>query len=765
MPNKKFLVLFIACISNFFLFSQKREITGRVVYENGKPAVYVNVLLKNTQKGSITDTLGNYNIREVSEGKHELLVSMMGYKSVSYPFEIHSVEEPVELPIIVLIKSTNTLNLVVVNARYSMKLKQENGKLKVNVANTFFENAANAWEGMKKVPLLEISDSRGLKIFNKTAIVEINGIRTRMNSQQLQDYLKSLPPDAIKSIEMQPNPDAAYETEVAAVINIILKRGANNYRLGLNSTHGVRMKYFNKSGANYALNLDNFRVYTNYAFSYAPYQSTGEVAMSIMNEVPTKYNYKENSISRGHNALLNINFDLGDKNNIDLTQIFIAQNADIDGTSQNEPFYKNIRKDSKSHQFQFMQVWKHRYNDSVSLEVGAYEIFKKSESHNLARTNTDHENQYLEGNTPIYIVYADYVNDHKYGTTSLGIKYSNILVENENYTVRGSQKLTAPYQYSEEVFAAYLQHNISLSDSKSLRFGLRSESSFIDYKFAAPSGGKSFSDRLDYTNLLYNIGYNWSTEGKRYYNLTFKKQIQRPNYSYLNPYRTIESDIIYSSGDTSLDPTKLYYLSFYTYKGNWVFYGNAGFIKDFISNVYQVKDQTITSTYRNFEEVYNVGGGFQYNKSFFKQMWTTKTGGSINFFKLEDDRFEIQEATPSIALQTYNNIKFANDFWLDLDFEFYPKSKDGLIEHHSSSRLDLGLTKKIGENFTAVLTATDIFKSDRSWNNTTIPNYYYESKMYYDAQSVQLTLRWAISGKAYENREIDQPEDAAIDRL
>lgn len=762
--NMKYIFLFIACFGISNLFSQNSTISGKIIFSDGNPAPYANVLLRDTQKGSITDSLGRYTISNVPNGNYYLVASMMGYKSFETLIEVN--DKNVEVPVIVLEQDTESLDEIVVEAIAFMKVRRENGKLEVNVSNTNFELAPNAWEGLKQVPMLQVSDNSGIKIFNKNAIVEINGVRTRMAGSQLQDYLKSLDPGAIKKIEMQPNPGAAYGTEVDAYINIILKRGANNYRLGLNTTNGFRTDYFNSSGGNFALNLENFRLYTNYSFSYSPRTFTGSVAQKIGDNPLIQLDYEEENLSRNHNALININFDIGEKNNIDLTQIFSLRDIDVNGLSQNGVLQRLILQDVESRQFQFAQVWKHEFNDSVNLEVGSYQIFQKSEEINAAITNNQApENQFIEGDIPIIIVFADYVNDNSLGTTSAGLKYNNISVENSNYRIINSERFPAPYQYSEGILAAYIEHSISLSDSKSLRFGLRSESSFIDYGFTAPFGNESFSDSQEYTNFLYNIEYNWSTPGKRFYNLAFRKQVRRPNYSYLNPFQAIDSNIIYSSGDTSLEPAKYYTLSSYTFKGAWLFWGQTGVMKDFISSVYQVEDQAITSTYRNFETVYLAGLGFQYNKSFFDRTWTTKTGGSINFYKLLDDEFEVQEATPSMVINTTNNIKLAKDFTLNVDFEYVPTSRDGLIEHHSSSRFDISLTKKFGDQFTAILFAHDIFQSDRSWNSTTIPGYFYETRLYRDIRSIGLTLRWSLTGKAYKDRTIERPDDEAIDRL
>ena len=64
-----------------------------------------------------------------------------------------------------------------------------------------------------------------------------------------------------------------------------------------------------------------------------------------------------------------------------------------------------------------------------------------------------------------------------------------------------------------------------------------------------------------------------------------------------------------------------------------------------------------------------------------------------------------------------------------------------------------------------LLSANDIFKTSYTWEDTTIPNYFYGSKYYNDICSVALTLKWNITGKSYKGRELEKPEGDPIERL
>lgn len=764
--SQKFFLLFIFlffCLST--LFAQTGKIQGKVIFANGKPASSANIFVKTTTKGTVTDSVGNYSLN-LKKGNYDLIISILGYQTQNENISIKTDTSVVNVPLTIMTESEENLDAVIIKVSTKMQVNRNHGKLEVNVKNTDFEQTQNVWEGMKKTPLLQVNDDQGVKIFGKDAIVEINGIKTRMSGEQLENYLKSLDPGSVKKIEMEPNPGAAYGSEVDAYINIVLNRGANNYRLGLKTTNGTRSNYFNRSGVNYALNLDKFRLYTNYDFSYSPKKREGSVEQRIGDEPQTRFNTERKSIPRGHNALVNLNFDLGEKDNIDLNNIFAFDNADENGITRADNFNRSVREHSKSHRLQFSQVWKHNFNDTVNLKVGAYEVFKNSESNNFALNNGQNPQlQNVKADIPIYVGFADYTNQNKWGTTSAGLKYRDISVQNDNANSFGGEEFSAPYHYNEKIVSAYISHKLDISKRGNLSFGLRSESAIIDYKFNALTSDESFSAHPRYTNFLYNVQYSWSTKAKRYYNLAFRKSIHRPDYSALNPFQQISNDIIYSAGDTNLDPAQFNVLSFYTYKGRWVFYGRAGYLKDFISNFFQVKEDHITNTYRNFRDVYLVAGGARYRKSFFKGKWSTKTNAELSYFELKDPHFEVGKSTPKITLSSNNSIKIAKNLTSDIDFTLYTAYKGGVINQHGNSRLDLSLTKKFNEHFTAILYAHDIFKTNRSWYNTTIPNYFYETKEYPDTRSIGLTLKYSVTGKAYKAHNRKDPEDSAIDRL
>ncbi len=677
-----------------FSSAQNISVKGRVISDNGAPISGVNIFVQHTTKGAITDSLGHYQL-QLQKGNHQLQFNYIGYLQHLESLSIQGDSSVVNVPLVILQPSAQTLETVVIEGKPKMRIARQAGTLTVAVSNTNFEETRNVWEGLKRVPMLRVKNGGGVQILGKSAIVEINGIRTKMSGRNLENYLKSLNPNSVEKIELEPNPGAAYGSQVSAYINIVLKEGLNNYRLSLKTINGTRHKYFNTSGANFSLNLKKLRLYTNYNFSYTPIETESNLIQHIENS-PLQHtdNFSKN-LARTHSVTANLYLKIGKKDQLSVTNYFSNSNGNQEARNTRENYLRKFNNTNKNRRLQFAQVWKHKFSDSVSIKIGAYEVFKNGNTHNSAQVNTDTPQfQQVQADIPILIGFADYENTTTWGTTSAGLRYRDITVDNNNFNRIGNQHFSAPYHYTEKAISAYLSQRFSVGDYSSFSIGLRSESSIIDYTFTALNTTDSYSDSPRYTNLMYNAQYSWFTpSNNRLYNIAFRKMIQRPNYSALNPFLELSGDGTYNTGDTRLDPQLFYNLMFYTHKGDWTFYASTAYIKDLISNTYLLKNNSLTQNYQNFANTYMVAAGAEFNRDFFNNFWTVKAGVDLQYFYLDDDTFVMDKFTPALSFSFNNTLNITDTWHAQIDFSIGNTYQDGLFKHHGSANLDF-LCKK-----------------------------------------------------------------------
>lgn len=71
-----------ACLAIFATQGWTTDIKGKIVDKNGKPIIGVTVLVEGSQQGGVTDMDGNYTILNVKEGRCNLMMSYVGYRTV-----------------------------------------------------------------------------------------------------------------------------------------------------------------------------------------------------------------------------------------------------------------------------------------------------------------------------------------------------------------------------------------------------------------------------------------------------------------------------------------------------------------------------------------------------------------------------------------------------------------------------------------------------------------------------------------------------------
>ena len=90
-------MLFPLVIGSLSVFSQ-RTIKGRVVNAvNGEPIPGSSVFINNSSKGMVSDRQGQFELNDIPVGKHDLIVSSIGYETNVFSFDAEKL--PLQLKI------------------------------------------------------------------------------------------------------------------------------------------------------------------------------------------------------------------------------------------------------------------------------------------------------------------------------------------------------------------------------------------------------------------------------------------------------------------------------------------------------------------------------------------------------------------------------------------------------------------------------------------------------------------------------------------
>lgn len=133
------------------------SIAGQITTLDNKPAGYVTVILKGTNKYSITDANGNFIITNIKEGNYILQVSMVGLKAIEKPV---AVKKDQETPIFISLEENATqLATVIIVARKTINDKPVSiGKISIDPMDLPQSIATISQNTIKDQQALRLSD-------------------------------------------------------------------------------------------------------------------------------------------------------------------------------------------------------------------------------------------------------------------------------------------------------------------------------------------------------------------------------------------------------------------------------------------------------------------------------------------------------------------------------------------------------------------------------------------------------------------------------
>ena len=150
------IIIFFFLLTSFNLFCQHNSLSGKI-YSNGEVLPYVNIYLKEYTLGTASNSEGYYEIKNIPNGNHTVIISSIGYKtkSLNISFNNNQITRDFSLA------SDNSLDEVVISGTLR-PISKSNSPVPVEVySETFF----------RKNPTPSIFES----------LQNVNGVRPQLN--------------------------------------------------------------------------------------------------------------------------------------------------------------------------------------------------------------------------------------------------------------------------------------------------------------------------------------------------------------------------------------------------------------------------------------------------------------------------------------------------------------------------------------------------------------------------------------------------------
>lgn len=466
-------------------------------------------------------------------------------------------------------ENPNELKEVTIYGNKKQYLKVESDKTTINVRENPMLNSGSSLEAVKKIPGVITSPTGSITLNSRGVTIYIDGAPSTLSGNDLQNYLSTLPANAIEKVELIYNPGASFDADASgSIINIVT---STKRKKGLNAS--VNMNYnFNQYqkpspqillngkvkelswqtmiGYNYIdseNNSSNDQIFTSFSPNERLFQKNFAQFTNRNFYWRTGTNYKLNEKS---NLLFNYNLNLGNDR--------ITGDASTVGTGID--FINNSLSKIKNSNNELSLQYKTKL-DTIgrTLDIIAYSNFFNRNPNTVSNGQNNGTSTFYNGKidfnlTNHYLKY-DFAIPFKKLDLSIntGGKYNYIKVNDKGiYNLNSPTNSVIDFDYTETNLAFYVEARKKIK-KLSLTAGLR----FEDYKVDRLAIQDGTETEVDFTNSNFFPNASAMYEFSENMNLSasYSKKIFQADYNVLDPNNFANFDQYNTSqGNPFLDP-------------------------------------------------------------------------------------------------------------------------------------------------------------------------------------------------------------------
>lgn len=733
--------------------AQNSNISGYLKDEQQIPVPFANVILyaakdSNLVKAGITTEDGFYVLNDIQEGLFYLEFSSLGYATLRLNDISISKSQKLELPIQIVMSSNEELDEVTITAsRPIMKVMPD--RTIFNVEGTVNSVGLDAISLLRKAPAVTVDNNNNISILGRSGIlVYVDGKRLPLTGGDLSNYLQNISSEQIDRLDIITNPDVSYDAEGnAGIIDIRLKKDKN---LGVNGT--LKTTYRQGRYASYTIGASgnyrdkNMNIYTtlgagkNNSFNESRFDNyQNGLRLLETNNFRTKsqdFNFrmgadfffaKEQTLgvlvsgSRGtRNQMLPSKIQISEQGTPNQVDSLLVVNGISDTENTRQTYNLNyFFKNEKGKQV------------NVDLDYGRYrnetDRFQPNRYFNSENELLLEEINQINAPTDIdiYTFKVDYEDNLWGGKIGVGSKISRIITDNtylffdeETGNSVQNNNRSRLFDYTENVFAGYLNYSGSISDEFNFSTGLRAEQTNANGNLQAFITALNEPPvNLKYINWFPNLGLTWNANDNNQYSINYGRRINRPNYLVLNPFTDQITQLSFEKGNPFLRPEIVNNFEVsYAYKSNYNLKISYSRTNDKITRLVGPDTTDPRATFSTYE---NLGSqsvlGFNSNISLSLNNWLkTYFNFSASYIDNQAD-FEngsvIDLQVFSYKFYSLNTVKLPKGFNAEISGYYNGPSLFGAVfEMEPNWSLDIGLQRKfLNDKLNVRLVATDIF--------------------------------------------------------
>ena len=726
-------ILFV--LTTHIIVAQSKPLSGKVNDTKQYAIAYASIEVKKKGsaeivKATVSNADGAYTFSTFANGAYTISATAAGFLSQTKNISVDSLHPLNALPNFELAAAAGDLNNVTVTAKKSfIEIKAD--KTVLNVENYIMASGSSAFDMIKKGPAVTTDKDDNLKLKGGAAQIFIDGKPSYITGQQLTDYLKMLPADAISKIEIISNPGSKYEAAgTAGIINIKMKK---NKAMGFNGTANVGVgegkypKVYGGSTLNYRkgnVNIfGNINLGSYEGFNLLNYNSTiGSGATTVYQE---RENYWHPTTKVG---TYKIGMDISTSKKSTIGFLVNSNPSSQSAPTDNYTIFRDQRMMPTTYINSFKSDDEHTANSSYNINykseidsLGSQLNFD-ADYVNYNSSKTDVNNNYYLNNTKdtlripyifrnrrpatvhIYSSKIDYTKYLDAGTRlETGAKVSFVNTDNNLLADSiGDNKWLTDYnrsnhfKYTENINAAYVTFNKEWV-KWNIQAGLRAEQT----NYTANSVTIGQVNKKSYLSLFPTLFASYKYNDKNTFTASYGRRIERPSYQSLNPFISYIDPYTVFQGNPYLQPSFSDNLELKHSFKDMLFTSLSYRHTNNASSTVVLQDSSTkitTNIIQNtgYENYFGLDLTFSISVT---KWWTTENNASIYIQQSVSDYpgYEFNTTNTSANFSSDNTFILPKNFKAQISVYYYAPGTEGYTHQRSAYGGNFGIQKQLND--------------------------------------------------------------------
>ncbi len=765
--------------------SAQIKITGKIITKNNTPLEFAEVVILNKDSMGIKSELANEDgtfLIAIQQGRYTLQIRQ--FSKLFFTTVIDS-QTDINLGDILIENATHQLGAVDLEVK-SKLIERKVDRVVFNVENSINAAGGDALEALKVTPGVRVQNDKITMIGKSTLSVMIDDKLVQLSGDDLANYLKSIPADLIKSIEVITAPPAKYDAAGnSGFVNIKLKKSRRNAWNASVGTNYLQRTYTDNSlFGNFNYNKNKFSMTASVYLVKGSFYRTEDDYAYFTDAVwhtrsSIKFNYQRANTNLSLDYKLSSRWVIGGQSMLNVGNNKMTNNPSTYAydyeTGEKVHSLENTSPTNMNPSVKSLNLYSEFQIDTLGKKITFntdYFYFSNTDSKKYYGTSfikTPFANKYFEGENinkqiiPNMSCKLDVDYPLKWISLTFGGKVSNSIAKNNILAFNSGEVMQLPpdysleeskFKYTENVEALYLSGNKKINKHWELQLGSRVEATQT----------KMYSEntkqlvKKNYVKLFPTAYINYSINDNSSFTLNYSKRISRPSFFDLNPNAYYLSPLQIIEGNPFLQPAfidNIELLHGYKKLQSKLY---VSYEKNLFAQIPLANDSTnfIRFTNLNYYTTKRFGILENYIVNPFS-WWTSTNEVDLNYTISVSSVPEAQgKKGVNSRVSTSNdfNLNTKKTILLNLTYWYGFRGVDGIFVTLPQSALSVAFQfLMLKKNLSASLRVYDPFRTERDRMQTTVNGVFQNGDYYHDSQALRLSISYKFGNNNMKTKQ------------